>query len=112
AALAGRGDHAQATSEVEPLSRHKDVRPVDIYNAGCAYARAAVAVNRDVKLAAGERAALKTRYGDRAVELLRDAVAKGWDRLSVIKNDSDLEALRGREDFQKIIADLERATKR
>jgi hypothetical protein len=45
------------------------------------------------------------------VELLREAIAKGWNNPLVLKSDSDLEALQGREDFQKIIADLERAVK-
>jgi hypothetical protein len=34
-------------------------------------------------------------------------VAAGYKDLSLIKKDTDLDALRGREDFKKLVSDLE-----
>ncbi len=58
-----------------------------------------------------ERKSVKTRYADRAMELLRQAVAKGYRNPDTIKNDHDLDSLRVRKDFQELLADLEAKTK-
>jgi len=44
------------------------------------------------------------------MESLKKAVAAGFKYLDAIKQDSDLEALHSREDFKKLIADLEKET--
>jgi hypothetical protein len=44
---------------------------------------------------------------DRAMEWLKKAVATGYNDFANIKKDSDLDFLRGREDFKKLLADLE-----
>jgi hypothetical protein len=41
------------------------------------------------------------------MKLLRDAVSKGWQDGSHMKKDTDLDPLRQREDFQKLVAELE-----
>jgi hypothetical protein len=41
------------------------------------------------------------------MERLRKAVATGYKHLPLIKKDNDLDALRDREDFIKLVADLE-----
>jgi hypothetical protein len=41
------------------------------------------------------------------MKLLRDAVSKGWTDVAHMKNDTDLDPLRQRADFQKLIAELE-----
>jgi hypothetical protein len=41
------------------------------------------------------------------MDLLRQAIAKGWRYPRVIKEDRDLDPLLGREDFQKLLAELE-----
>ena len=46
-------------------------------------------------------------YTDAAMKLLRDAVSKGYKDVAHMKQDTDLDALRQREDFQKLIAELE-----
>jgi hypothetical protein len=43
----------------------------------------------------------------RAVELLRQAVAKGFWDVDSMKKDTDLDGLRGRDDFKKLMAQLE-----
>jgi tetratricopeptide (TPR) repeat protein len=46
--------------------------------------------------------------GDQAVAALRRAVAAGYKDAAHMKQDKDLDSLRGLEDFKKLIADLER----
>jgi tetratricopeptide (TPR) repeat protein len=72
----------------------------DLYDAACGYALC-------VPLA--ENAEMKDRYAARAVDLLRQAVAKGYKNAAHMKTDTDLESLHQRDDFKKLIADLEAA---
>jgi serine/threonine-protein kinase len=53
----------------------------------------------------------REEYAARAVGLLRQAIAKGYKDTAHIKEDADLDALRRRDDFKKLVADLEAATK-
>jgi hypothetical protein len=46
-------------------------------------------------------------YGDAAMKLLRAAVSKGYKDAAHMKKDTDLDPLRQREDFQKLVAELE-----
>jgi hypothetical protein len=43
-----------------------------------------------------------------ALALLQQAVAKGYKNAAHMKQDKDLDALREREDFQKLLAELEK----
>ena len=45
-------------------------------------------------------------YGDQAMAMLRTAVAKGFKDAAHMKKDKDLDALREREDFKKLLAEL------
>jgi hypothetical protein len=56
-------------------------------------------VKQDIQLA--------EQYASRAVELLRQAVAIGFKNVSHMKKDTDLDGLRGRDDFKKLLAQLE-----
>ncbi len=58
-------------------------------------------------VAGGKIADKKAEYGDRAMELLRQAVKAGWKDAAHMKQDTDLDPLRDRADFQKLLADLE-----
>ena len=44
---------------------------------------------------------------NRAMAWLRQAIAAGYKKVAMLKQDSDLDALRDRADFRKVIADLE-----
>jgi hypothetical protein len=54
---------------------------------------------------------MKEKHAARAVELLRKAVEKGYKDAAHMKKDADLDALRQRDDFKKLLADLEAAAK-
>jgi hypothetical protein len=58
-------------------------------------------------VASGKLADKKQEYADRAMTLLREAVAKGFQDVERMKNDTALDPLRNREDFQKLVAELE-----
>jgi hypothetical protein len=51
---------------------------------------------------------LQAKYAERAIALLRRAVAKGYRNAHEMKNDDDLKSLRPREDFQKLLREIEK----
>jgi eukaryotic-like serine/threonine-protein kinase len=106
-ARAARGEHAHATAEAEALARQGELRSGHVYDLACAFGQAATAADRDNKLSPAEQARMKARYADRAMEFLQRAVAEGYRYPQMLKTDPDIEPLRTREDFQKLLADLE-----
>jgi hypothetical protein len=50
----------------------------------------------------------RTVYADRAMDLLAKAVNDGWNDAAHTARDTDLDPLRNREDFKKLLADLEK----
>jgi len=62
----------------------------------------------DSALPHAERGRLAEGYADRALELLREAVQRGFDNVSALRNEADFQAVRAREDFRKLVEDLER----
>jgi tetratricopeptide (TPR) repeat protein len=107
AARTAQGDYARAIDEAEAVARQHDLEPLLIYNIACVFGRASTAAGHDSKFSASDRTKLQAHYADRAMDLVRQAVAKGYRHPRVIKRDRDLDSLRGREDFQKLLADLE-----
>jgi serine/threonine protein kinase/Tfp pilus assembly protein PilF len=57
----------------------------------------------------GKVADKRQEYADRAMELLHQAVQAGWKDAGRMKRDRELDPLRGREDFKKLLAELEKA---
>jgi hypothetical protein len=55
----------------------------------------------------GRRKEAAQFYGDAAMKLLRDAVSKGYKDVAHMKKDTDLGPLRQREDFRKLVAELD-----
>jgi hypothetical protein len=54
-------------------------------------------------LASGKIADKQHEYADRAMELLKKAVQAGWTDRARMARDTDLDAIRGRQDFKKLI---------
>jgi serine/threonine protein kinase/tetratricopeptide (TPR) repeat protein len=94
------GKIADAVADVEVLTKESEWNAVQLYNFACVYA-----------VAAGKIADKKQEYADRAMELLRKAVQAGSKDAAHMAKDSDLDPLRDREDFKKLMAELEAATK-
>jgi serine/threonine protein kinase/WD40 repeat protein len=94
AEMAKTGDIATAVWATEfTLTTHTRPEPLVTYNAACVYA-----------LAAGRQPG----HAGRAMELLHQAVAAGYQNTILVARDPDLDALRGRDDFKEWFADLER----
>jgi len=54
---------------------------------------------------------LQEQYAVRAIEYFRHSIDKGVHNLPIIKTDPDLDALRGREDFKKLVEAAEKKLK-
>jgi tetratricopeptide (TPR) repeat protein len=50
----------------------------------------------------------QAKYAERAIALLRQAVAKGYKNVNNMKNDDDLKSLRPRDDFQKLLSEMQK----
>jgi tetratricopeptide (TPR) repeat protein/tRNA A-37 threonylcarbamoyl transferase component Bud32 len=94
------GQFAEAVAEIAELTKSASWKPGEWYNFACYYA-----------LASGNVAEQKQQYADRAMELLQTAVKAGWSDAALMKEDHDLDALRDRADFQKLIAKIEAQAK-
>jgi eukaryotic-like serine/threonine-protein kinase len=75
-----------------------------LYNAACFRA---VTVGVQSKTPRADAVRLAEDDADRAMEWLQKAVAAGYKNAAQIKKDADLDSLRVREDFKKLVADLE-----
>jgi tetratricopeptide (TPR) repeat protein len=98
ACLARGGSPALAVAEVSALTANARGPAGLFYNAACVCALAAAATKSEGPLAG--------RYADRAVALLRRAVAGGFHDLAHLQKDQDLAALRPRKEFQTLLAEL------
>lgn len=87
---------AEAVAETEELAR------MSHWQAGDWYAFARIYAMGSDKVADKKQA-----YSDRAIELLRSAIKAGYRDVAHLKRDRDLGALRDREDFKKLILELE-----
>jgi eukaryotic-like serine/threonine-protein kinase len=94
--LVRAGQVAEAVAEVAALTKTPSWNAGQWYDFACVYS-----------LASGKSADKKREYSDRAMELLRKAVKAGFKDAGHMKKDTDLGPLRGREDFKKLLGELE-----
>jgi serine/threonine protein kinase/tetratricopeptide (TPR) repeat protein len=94
------GQGAEALADVAEMAKNPAWPAAAWYDFACVYA-----------VASGKITAQQTTYADRAMEFLQKAVKTGYNNAAHMKQDTDLDALRKRADFQKMIADLEKAAK-
>ncbi len=95
--LVQAGTVAEAVAEVAELIKNPSWNAGQWYDFACVYS-----------LASAKIADKKNEYADRAMELLDKAVKEGWNDAAHTAKDTDLDPLRDREDFKKLLADLER----
>ncbi len=91
--------HAEATAEANAFARSKDASAAILYDVARVYALSVVAAGVDPPT---------DQYAARAVELLRRAIERGYQNVARLKRDPDLDALRPRADFQKLLSELEK----
>jgi hypothetical protein len=86
-----------AVVEVAELTKLKGSPAVQLYNFACVYS-----------LASAKDKAKQDEYAQRAVALLRQAVLAGYKNVAHLKQDSDLDPLRLRDDFKMVLAEIEK----
>jgi tetratricopeptide (TPR) repeat protein len=98
-ALVQRKERDKAVQAAEKFAGSAE-KPGEVYNAACAFALC-------VPLA--DKEAAREKLASRAVELLKQALAKGFKDAALLKKDPDLDPLRQRDDFQKLLAEVEKS---
>jgi tetratricopeptide (TPR) repeat protein len=81
--------------------------PADACEAACFLSRCIPIVAKHDKLDDKQRKEAAQFYGDAAMKLLREGVSRGWKDVMPMKKETGLDPLRQREDFKKLIAELE-----
>jgi tetratricopeptide (TPR) repeat protein len=107
ATLLELGDHAGAAVAAADLARIAFEPANDAYKAACFLARCIGLAQKDKALPQVQRQELARSYGDQAVQTLRQALAKGYKDIAHLQKDKDLEPLRDRDDFKKLLAEVE-----
>ena len=82
------------------------------YDAACLRAVCASAILEDPKTPTADAARLAREQADLAMAWLHKAVAAGYSDVAHMKRDKDLDALREREDFKKLISELQAKRKK
>jgi serine/threonine protein kinase/tetratricopeptide (TPR) repeat protein len=76
----------------------------DLYNAASRVSKCVELVQKDGSVAESERADLARSYAEHAMGLLTQALKAGYGNAAWMRDDPDLQPLRGRQDFQKLLA--------
>ena len=105
--IAIEGNHARALEEADALARQQYLTPINVYDIAGLYSMTSAAAERDPKLSSADRTRLKARYADQAMDYLRVALSRGYGNPGVLRGDSDLDPLRSRDDFRKLLDNLE-----
>ncbi len=114
-ALAHAGAPAKAVAEAEALAPQASKSGEALYQLVRVYALSAGKVANDGQRTADERQGLATQYATRAVELLEAARAAGYFAIPAhrarLQEDRDLESIRGRPAFIRVIEQIEKERK-
>jgi serine/threonine protein kinase/tetratricopeptide (TPR) repeat protein len=100
-----RQDAAGCRASSEMWERMNRTDAAFLYNAAC-FRGVTAAVLRETDRSP-EAATIAAAEADRAMDWLRKAVDAGYTDAGHMKQDKDLDALREREDFKKLVAELE-----
>jgi tetratricopeptide (TPR) repeat protein len=116
ACILGRtGAHAGAAAAAEEVAALKSAAAMALYDAACALSLASAAAGKDRGLPAARQKQLAEKYAARAVVVLNQAKAAGVfknpSQVTHMKQDSDLDAIRKRPDYGRLVADLEQVAK-
>lgn len=102
------GDHVRAVAEAGELAALPETTDDGLYSLARVYTLAMVPAHDDKRLSATERERLAERYAIQAVALLRKLQGKGYFKdaghAKALRTDEDLQPLRAREDFRRLLA--------
>jgi serine/threonine-protein kinase len=106
--LARSGQWARAVDQANDLASQPRARPSVCFHAACVHAVASAVVAQDTRLATAERLRQAEQFAARAVALLEQAQKSGYfndpPALARLRASWDLDALRLRQDFRKLMA--------
>jgi tetratricopeptide (TPR) repeat protein len=110
--LAAAGEHARATAEADDLAADARANGEGAWGLAITYARSLRAARSDRGLPSAERDALAERYAARAVALLQKLGKEGYfsqdpAHAQALRTDADLDVLRDRDDFRRLLAEVE-----
>jgi hypothetical protein len=80
--------------------------PYELYTLGCVLALSSELITASSTHKTGDIDGEARKLGDRAVALVQRAVAAGYSDVAQIEKDSDLDAIRSRNDFKAIVGKL------
>jgi eukaryotic-like serine/threonine-protein kinase len=101
-------DHAAAADIIAQLVKAAPAGWSDQHLAAACLARAADVAAKDEKLPEAKRAELAQTYSGKAMELLRQGAARGFKDADFLARTKDFAALRTRDDFKALTAELEK----
>ncbi|HVK08023.1 MAG TPA: tetratricopeptide repeat protein, partial [Gemmataceae bacterium] len=102
----GLNDHAAAAAAAREFLDVGYEPPRDAYTTAGLLAGCARLATQDTRLTEGKRQELAAAYGDSAVAALRQAVDRGAKEVAQVTTDTSLDPLRGRADFQRLVAEV------
>jgi serine/threonine protein kinase/tetratricopeptide (TPR) repeat protein len=108
----GLADHVGAAATAAELARFAFEPAKDQYSAASLLARCVKLASKDATLPEARRDELAQNYSQQALAFLRQAVMHGFKDLARLKEDADLEPLRAKEEFRKLVADLEEGSEK
>jgi serine/threonine protein kinase/tetratricopeptide (TPR) repeat protein len=107
--LGSLGDHAKAADAADELARFAYDPAADSYTAAWVVVRCVDLAREDDRLTDAGRGELTRSYADRAMTHLQAAVRHGYKDAARLRTESDFDPLRSRDDFQKLLRDLDGA---
>src|SRR5262249_48051264 len=109
--LLDQGEYVRAADIAADLVHQKLVSAKDAYSAGCLFSRCYASAEKDDKLEEAKRIALARSYAEQAIENVRLAITKNYKDIEQMKKDPDLDPLRSRDEFKKLLAEMEKKAK-
>lgn len=100
----GLKDHAAAATSVAEFQLYATEPPRDAYTAASLLAGCVRLASEDPQLTDTRRAEMVATYGNNALTALRQAVELKAKEVAQMRTDPALDPLRGRDDFQKLLA--------
>jgi tetratricopeptide (TPR) repeat protein len=108
---ASLGEHVQAAEAADKAIRSLPDQWQSHYYLAGIWARHVARLAKGSKLADARRNELARSYTDRAMDKLREAVKKGFHDVESLKAERDFAAIREREDFTRLVSELEAKAK-
>jgi serine/threonine protein kinase len=108
----GLSNFAQAAATADELVRFGYAPAADNYEAARDLSACAAGAGMDAQLDEAKRKELVQSYSDRSLARLQEAVARGFKDAARIKQDPAFQPIREREEFKKLLAELEEKSKK